>query len=1224
MIPIPDNTPLVTNPNNQLKHLHLFGFWKKISKLETAYRALIVGLNKDVAFTIRLARDMESVYQRIVYYVEALGGQRNGGEDSVLNLLEVYLKEVGQWHHQNMMWLTLYNDLRWPVGDYQSKYQALEKEKEYLNVHQSANRSWQNLEDCCKEKQGRVVSLGTQDDPRGWTTTSTDAGNQMIKLKQRRDAWPLGTYPWRLAHKRLMEKLYDKCVASLMESEYALRYKFKTVFYMQSIGMPVHVKERGAGEREEHGLYMALTGNIKANKEEIREAMEHWIYGYNKIDPSNIQSFYQTMTNALIDGLNRNDRYHSHRNRFKWLGVVIGVFFMAAGLYFSDLEYHATRLSRSAVKGGIVFVMDLINFREKERYFERQILDVDTSVTSTEVLGHIHQFISEALYAHPDGWLWFARHILKGYFVLLAKEEANEELIRAFSYAAAKLDSSLEEALLKITALYRQNNIRESQLRGLMFRTKKIFVKHDIYPFLFLIINKGMPYLFIFPEKIISKMTMESDALAKLGIDLKIYEDKGLNVQVNYVQGDQYPFKSASGYFEGEYAIVFTSLAPQPIWTGLHEIGHVVESMRFRFENLKYHPNVEINAMLFPMIFLKDPHDYITHRIIPFIEKRKKEDYYVQGAKGILNGVMIYYAQQAGIELPGLIAPATPPLEGGSLEGFISDQFEGNRIEQVKQVLMSMSATQINDMALSLYQDQKTYLDTAQAGRYPGVETNVEEMIYGLHDSPEKQIVFTNIWSSLSGRGGKFIRDGGGGLNLDAIRMMALKGAIAIFFSVIGVAVVLHVLATPIRIRKYKGRSLQGIIAAMYRGNSWSDGQSYGDEKGGKEILEKIILSSGKMDRTAKQDLEAFILSASEKERLLFHAGLSLAPFNPVKSETTNKHHLVLFYWPFIGPYIARSRWIFFAQKNFNDKEKFNQQLEKLVVSIGPDEGQSEFLSKYEQLLSKYEIKTSEQTSGQKRPSQLIDDLEKMIFDSLHGDGARIYLDRFDSSSKVGVYLRRTGRKVEFDMVQKYMPGDDIREVDWNVTARSPQQELWIRKRVQNDAARVSLFLNLNLLNKSSDLRVWVRDFVNSLKVLRQDTLLKKVILLLPNGNLVEEDVNWRTSRDPRPVAGQVLKIIGENYQKVSVVAHQLSAGLKFYSQEENQRYTEILKLADKPVKKEYLLHKKLKFTYHNVFLIGFQEREMAMAVECIPKGNRIIYWQNGRFVFYSSARGLR
>ena len=52
------------------------------------------------------------------------------------------------------------------------------------------------------------------------------------------------------------------------------------------------------------------------------------------------------------------------------------------------------------------------------------------------------------------------------------------------------------------------------------------------------------------------------------------------------------------------------------------------------------------------------------------------------------------------------------------------------------------------------------------------------------------------------------------------------------------------------------------------------------------------------------------------------------------------------------------------------------------------------------------------------------------------------------------------GRGMEFDEVRQYFPGDDIRSIDWNVTARTG--EPYIKKFVEERELTVMFLLDLS------------------------------------------------------------------------------------------------------------------------------------------------------------------
>jgi uncharacterized protein (DUF58 family) len=73
----------------------------------------------------------------------------------------------------------------------------------------------------------------------------------------------------------------------------------------------------------------------------------------------------------------------------------------------------------------------------------------------------------------------------------------------------------------------------------------------------------------------------------------------------------------------------------------------------------------------------------------------------------------------------------------------------------------------------------------------------------------------------------------------------------------------------------------------------------------------------------------------------------------------------------------------------------------------------------------------------------------------------QIYSSRAVNASFAGQYESVfKGRGMEFDEVREYMPGDDIRSIDWNVTARTGKP--YIKRFVEEREMTVMFVVDLS------------------------------------------------------------------------------------------------------------------------------------------------------------------
>ena len=358
----------------------------------------------------------------------------------------------------------------------------------------------------------------------------------------------------------------------------------------------------------------------------------------------------------------------------------------------------------------------------------------------------------------------------------------------------------------------------ESELRLALLQLKRQFVAQHVFIFNFLVLKDDTPYIFLFSEPIDRRLVLGPQIYSLLGLNEDLYRQAGKKrLEAIFISGDQYPFKTMAGYFEGEYAVVFEQLSPQPMWTAFHELGHNVENMRVEVEKIEMQRNVEVNALLFPLIFADDNLRYVRERFTEELKKKNNLDPYKQAVKGILNGSMITINT-------ALFTPF------GSQKDYvtISDNFELHNVEAALQSINRLSSPQLKSMALKVYRGQKQLLATARKGKFPAIKTNTEEIVYGTHSSAERELIVTASSRGVFGRpsNGKsrLIRDGTGSSVEKAARdMVGLMDAGITFVLVEAFILLLHVMSKRVREDKFFGRRLPKIVSHMTSLNPQTD-----------------------------------------------------------------------------------------------------------------------------------------------------------------------------------------------------------------------------------------------------------------------------------------------------------------------------------------------------------------------------------------------------------------
>jgi len=516
-------------------------------------------------------------------------------------------------------------------------------------------------------------------------------------------------------------------------------------------------------------------------------------------------------------------------------------------------------------------------------------------------------------------------------------------------------------------------------------------------------------------------------------------------------------------------------------------------------------------------------------------------------------------------------------------------------------------------------------------------------MIYGAHATPRQGFILSGFGKSGSGgKGPRLIFDGHGeeSFNNDegwgsflyrVLSIMfgnsynfgvhnnrvAVTAAILTFFLVEAMAILLHFLGTPIRRRKFYGEANKDIFSRMFTDNAWSRGETYGEHCGARQLLNRIFNDNGHYSDELKNDIEAFKATASYKERLLFNIGLAVAPVPPSRSKITNQFHLLLFYFPFWGPYAARSKWIWAKQKIFDEREVYNSQLSQMVHSITEGMMPRVLLAEFKSIQSEYAIKGQSQVKNVQVRDNAMGDLEKMVSKYLKEDPSHIRIAWGGHSSRTSdQILRYVGGGMDFDRIEKYTPGEDIRHIDWSATARSVDREAMVRRRIQDDEKTISLLLDMTVISNSCNHESWAKDFTNSIKVIGQDQSCNKLIFLMPGENVEEVPIIVNSNLDYRQLGFEVMSKVTATYLRFIKEEEKCEVhGLRFYTDKENENFHRQIGLSDLLFVEKIKKIKRLKLNDHNIFMVGVDEGKRKTLSYLFGSRCRLFFWQGKRAV---------
>lgn len=240
-----------------------------------------------------------------------------------------------------------------------------------------------------------------------------------------------------------------------------------------------------------------------------------------------------------------------------------------------------------------------------------------------------------------------------------------------------------------------------------------------------------------------------------------------------------------------------------------------------------------------------------------------------------------------------------------------------------------------------------------------------------------------------------------------------------------------------------------------------------------------------------------------------------------------------------------------------------------------------------------------------------------MVFHQLEQDKNPVHVAKKALTSHGGLFFRRSWDMVEFDRLEVYTEGEDVRDIDWNATARSVTGEAMVRKRLEKYEVKVNFFIDMSSLLDEERRFVWVEDFVKCLKVAHEERRISGITLFMPDGSLEESPIRDSRTLKARPLALQILSKMKDAYERIRFgqTSHITQRGLKFYNTEENGRFLRQVQLADIRDFYQGLHLQKIRLEDTNVFLIGFNAEGRQWLTPLINRRNIGFYWQGRQAV---------
>lgn len=1139
---------------------------KRIRRLEERYQYLLTRYPSDFRTALKIYKRLDRAYRQLDRYLRYHLRRVESLPSGYPAVLTEYRQEMQLLHRAVRRCLLLYIGA-WLEHDSTFEFRREIRHKWYLNrLQKESARAFNEL----------------------WETGGEQMRKQVLDMRRRFLAEERSPKQ-RLDYLDLyLDRIRGLMKHTFREQHYRLRDLFNTILYAHSSLREIE-REQACPDAEQRGRL--LRG--------IREFIRDILHGYTpRINGS--QEDPAESGSGMLGEVRTFERSQQLRRLLSAVGLAAGLFVAVHVIYRTGADKNIGRYLKWAWHD-IVSVLEMLpHTDEKMMYFENELINTEVNVSRRNLQEKLDKFVNGGLYRRENKHMIFADFLLKDYLLLLAQNKVDPQMQRDMYRAGFLTEPELLNVLEPLNDLYRRRLIMESDLRDQMLELRRLLVRGNVYPHMFLVLRQATPNVFLYPDPIEKTMPLRKEDLEKLGMDAFWFDDiSDRRLQAYFMSGENYPFKGKAGFFEGEFAIVFTSLSTRPYWTAWHELGHVVDYMQYTFAAQPVPPNVEVNGVLFPLIFSDNPKLYLQRHVFKLIQLGDRRDSYVQSAKGILNGATLYLNEVKGFQQP-----------------LITNRFEKKRIQWIWDQLSVLTNEQLRQLGILMYRNQPKYLITAEPASYRTVFTNTEEIVYGVHGSPQKEVI--DVTSGLAGLfsssgGPRFIRDGEGPADDSAaLRRAALIRAIIVFFLFEALAVLIHFMATPFRKFKTVGRQPLKIIDRMFRSPK-GDRRTRGKQRhlhSAQELLHSIYDSGQDKGELFQRKIDLFRLTSSNRERFLFHAGLALAPAIPQRSVIRNEFHLLLFYLPFLGPYLARHRWFFWKQRPFYLRERFNKKISDLVLRSAADTPTHTLSDRLDKILKEFEQKDPQVAAAVNRAVIDFDRILDWVFAYLDKSWGHVRLNYGGRWMDMTRLAKAMEQGSDFDRLDKYVPGDDIRMIDWNVTARSTTGEAMVRTRVHEEEVKVAFLFDMTTLDTVVNQKKWAADLAKSVRAVGGNNHLKTIVMLYPDGQYVVRPVSLHSKLHDKRLVSKVLAIVRRQWEKSSGGLDLARfSGLDFYAPEENQRYRKQLNWLSYDFMDQQTTLGHLKLRNHTIFMVGVKPQRKKLIAHVLNRKNKAIFW---------------
>ncbi|MCA9401805.1 MAG: DUF58 domain-containing protein, partial [Candidatus Omnitrophica bacterium] len=209
--------------------------------------------------------------------------------------------------------------------------------------------------------------------------------------------------------------------------------------------------------------------------------------------------------------------------------------------------------------------------------------------------------------------------------------------------------------------------------------------------------------------------------------------------------------------------------------------------------------------------------------------------------------------------------------------------------------------------------------------------------------------------------------------------------------------------------------------------------------------------------------------------------------------------------------------------------------------------------------------------------------------------------------SQMPLINRKFEERIEYDLIDQYVHGDDIRFIDWNVTARGISSVPYVRKRIQKLIMKLTFVIDMRPLETEEGRGRWINDFVRALFILDREHKVERLIFILNGRHFYPVPVNEYFDLSTKYHVKKLLRWIYRGYQLKEIdLWSSAIKGLRFLSEEENQRFCQQLKLGLSPQGSDFRADfATLSIKSENIVAVGLTEN-MKKALRSLHLHNQV------------------